>query len=97
MTEQLAGACQIKLCSYTDRRDRARAGFQYGLWRIISLVDMIQLIDGVYPDLPHTMSTDMNTSVFMKVNGFFDGCRDWMWRRWEISQPSAKRSSMVPV
>jgi hypothetical protein len=76
--EQGPGACQIKLCGYTGRTQRASAGFQFALRRAMTLAEMIQLIDGTHASLPAQMRTDMKPFDFVDINNYFDGCRDWM-------------------
>ncbi|KAK4134654.1 hypothetical protein BT67DRAFT_421340, partial [Trichocladium antarcticum] len=72
------GACRIELCEFPGRTARARAGFQFGLVRRATLANMIQLINGVCPELPRTMRTDMKDFDFVGINNSITGCRDWI-------------------
>ncbi|KAK3309473.1 uncharacterized protein B0T15DRAFT_488203 [Chaetomium strumarium] len=72
------GACQIKLCPFADRSYSAIAGFQFELLRTITLANMMQIIEGTFPDLPAALRCDMKGFDFMDVDGYFDGCRDWI-------------------
>jgi hypothetical protein len=74
------GACQIELCmgNAIDRTRRVSAGFRFRLLRRITLLHMIDLINGDHSALPSGMRGDLKRFEFLASDGYFNGCRDWV-------------------
>ncbi|KAB5545920.1 hypothetical protein GE09DRAFT_1224867 [Coniochaeta sp. 2T2.1] len=80
---QGAGACQVKLCSYYDRTNKATAGFQYEVLKMRTLRDFVEVVKGMHRELearglPGSNRSDLTKFAFVDIESLWDGCRDWV-------------------
>lgn len=75
------GTLLIKLRQYIGPTRTARAAFEFDLTSLCTLEDVLEVIQGIHPDLPDHFRSDLSHFRFVVVpdtQGNYDGCRDWV-------------------